>query len=568
MLRFLRVCNFALIREIQMEFGPALNLLTGETGSGKSILVDALGVLLGGRASPEMVRSNCDAAILEGAFSLDCSEGISDLLESSGIRHNEDSLIVRREISSSGRSRAFINDSLATLSLLRTLGEMLADIHGQKDRETLLDLDAHVAWLDRFGGNADTVADVRERFRGLRELVARFDSMKMDEQERLRRLDILRFQLEEIRRANPQPQEREALEQESNILAHREKILALATEAFGLLHEHEFSLLGQLQRIHRILQDLEAYDSKWSVHREVMNEYLYRLEDLACALRDYASGMDFSPERLNRVEDRLADLDRLIKKYGNSIPEVLTYAERCQGELDLLLSHSEASRQLSEEIDAQLKEYLQKAEDLSEKRRKDGARLRRALHNEFKALAMEKMDLSVRFHAREQETRSTRIPVFCRPNGIDHLEFLIAPNKGEEFKPLAKIASGGELSRVMLAIRSLCGGGDAKKTLVVDEVDAGIGGRVAEAVGRRLRSIARVHQVLCVTHLPQIAAFACRHFRIHKDVVGSRTETFAKQLPEDERVEELARMLGGEIITNTARQHARDLLARFLEAGS
>ncbi len=564
MLRFLRIRDFALIRELEIEFGAGLNLLTGETGSGKSILVDALGLILGERSSQEMVRTNCETAVLEAVFGLEKSSDALSLLDAAGIDAAENSLLIRREISVAGRNRIFINNNLATLGLLKSLGDRLADIHGQQERQSLLELTTHLEWLDRFGGNAALLDEVRESYRELWEVAGRLDSMKMDEQERLRRIDMLQFQLDEIRRLNPQPQEKESLESERNIQVHREKIFALSAEGYNLLYESDSAMLGQAKRLQRIIQDLEAYDPSWAQHREALGEILYKLEDLSFAARDYTSAVDFSPGRLDQVEQRLSDLERLLHKYGKSIEETLAYAEKCQQELDALVSYADTSERLSGEFETALKRYLKLAETLSEKRRKDAILLERALREEFRALAMEKMELSVRFHVHAGEPGGGRIPSRCGPSGTDHGEFLLAPNRGEDMKPLAKIASGGELSRVMLAIRSLCGTGDNEKTLVFDEVDAGIGGRVAETVGRRLRDIARTNQVLCVTHLPQIAAFASRHFSVRKEAVGERTETFVSCLPEQERVQELARMLGGEVVTETARHHAQEMLTHSL----
>jgi len=563
MLRFLRIRNFALIRELEIEFGDGLNLLTGETGSGKSIIVDALSLLLGDRASPDVVRSGCDTAVLEGSFTLR-DERISALLEEAGIESDDDWLLIRREIFANGRSRSFVNNCLATLTLLKAVGDTIADIHGQLERQSLLDLATHLEWLDRFGENAGLVDPVRESHRRLREIDLKLASMAMDEQERLRRVDILQFQVGEIRHANPQPDEKEELESERRILANREKIFSLSSEAYSLLHESEPSLLSQTSRLVRLLQELEGFDASWRVHSDGLREGLYKLEDLAYTVRDYTARTDFSPDRLNQVEQRLADLERLGKKYGHSIPEILAYATRCQDELEGLLSYADTSKLLAAQFDAEIKQYEALSERLCQKRRKDAVRLEREIRREFQALSMEKMELRVSFSSRADESKGSRIPSAYGPMGKDRVEFLIAPNKGEDFKPLAKIASGGELSRVMLAVKSLCGAGEAGKTLVFDEVDAGIGGRVAETVGRRLRDISGQNQVLCVTHLPQIAAFAHRHFSVRKEAVGPRTETSVDLLGEEERVQELARMLGGQVITETTRRHAREMLAHSL----
>jgi DNA repair protein RecN (Recombination protein N) len=568
MLRFLRIRDFALIRNLEIEFGDGLTVLTGETGSGKSILVDALGLLVGARSSQEMVRTNCDTAILEGVFSTE-NGLIKEHLAGAGIDVDEDNLLIRREISTSGRGRVFMNNNLATLSLLKSIGGALADIHGQQDHQALLDLSSHLKWLDRFGGNEAVVQKLRDRHSRLRDLVRRLETLAMDEQERQRLLDILRFQVDEIRRAGVRPGEKRELENERSVLANREKVFALANEAYSLLYESEHAIMGQTDHLTRVLQQLSEFDSKWTSHLEALRETLYRLEDAAYVARDYSANMDFSPERLDQVERRLADLDRLTAKYGRSMEDVLAFADHCEQRLEELVSSSDISLKLSEELAAGLQQYLESAEELSSKRRKDGARLEREIGREFRALAMEQTDLSVRFRPRDRSGSATqeRIPAYCGPDGVDQVEFLLAPNAGEEMKPLARIASGGELSRIMLAVKTLCGGGETGKTLVFDEIDVGIGGRVAEVVGRRLREVAAHNQVLCVTHLPQIASFARAHFNVRKESVGERTETFVTPMDESARVQELARMMGGEVITETTRRHAREMLSHAGKAG-
>jgi DNA repair protein RecN (Recombination protein N) len=295
-----------------------------------------------------------------------------------------------------------------------------------------------------------------------------------------------------------------------------------------------------------------------------LKESRYKLEDLAYAARDYAARSDFSPERLEQVHQRLYGLEKLTQKYGD---DILSYLDNCTKELEEMLSHADSSTRLSEQLVQESNMYLQCASKLSDKRQRDARRLENEIRKEFGALAMERMEMRVQFHARKETEAKGRLPSFYGLNGIDHVEFLIAPNRGEEMRPLAKIASGGELSRLMLSIKSLCGSEEADRTLVFDEVDAGIGGRVAEAVGRRLRDISRDSQVLCVTHLPQIAAFAHHHFSVYKEVNAGRTETIAKALNESERIQELSRMLGGETITQTTRSHALEMLQHSARLG-
>ncbi len=560
MLRLLRIRNFALIRELEIEFGRGLNLLTGETGSGKSILVDALGLLLGARSSQEMIRSECESAVLEALFEIDSRDSVAQILVESGFEAEDNSVLVRREISLTGRNRLFINNNLASLFLLKSIGERLADIHGQQEQRSLLDLSTHLEWLDYFGGNGALLKEVRESYKRLRETARQLEFLQSNEQERLRRIDILQFQIEEIRRVNPQPNEEEDLEYERNILSNYEKIQSLANEAYALLYESEASLAREVNRLARLLGELERFDKSWAAQGEILQEIQYKLEDLAYAARDYAMRIDSNPERLEQVHQRLYALERLTKKYGASSNDILSFLDKCTRELDELVSYSDSSAHLSEQLAQESAAYLQCANTLSQKRQRDAERLAKEIRKEFAALAMERMELQVLFHARQESEAKGRLPGFYGLDGIDHVEFLIAPNRGEEMRPLAKIASGGELSRMMLAIQSLCGNREADRTLVFDEVDAGIGGRVAEAVGRRLRDISANNQVLCVTHLPQIAAFARHHFSVSKLAVGSRTETRVKALNEAERVQEISRMLGGETITPTTRRHASEML--------
>jgi DNA repair protein RecN (Recombination protein N) len=562
MLRLIRIRNLALIRELEIEFDRGLNLLTGETGSGKSILVDALGLLLGARSSQEMIRSDCDTAVLEGVFEIVASDAVLQMIEESGFEAEDGTLIIRREITSAGRNRAFINGNLATLTQLKTIGERLADIHGQQDQRTLLDLSTHLEWLDYFGGNTALLKEVRESFRRMKEIARQLESLENDEQERLRRIDILQFQIEEIRNVNPGQNEKEELEREQNILSNREKILSLATEIYTTLYESESSILSGINQLDRRMEELGRFDGSWILHRENLQESRYKLEDLAFTARDYAASSDFSSERLEQVNQRLYALEKLTKKYGTSCSDVLEYLDGCSRELEELLSYSESTERLSAQFKQESNNYRQLAETLSEKRRKDAARLEKEIRKEFAALAMERMEMRVQFHPRNETEMKGLLPGCYGLDGMDHVEFFIAPNKGEEIRPLTRIASGGELSRLMLSIRSLCGNEEEDRTLVFDEVDTGIGGRVAEAVGRRLRAISEENQVLCVTHLPQIAAFANCHFSVCKEVVNGRTETFVKSLNESEQIQELSRMLGGETITQNTRRYALEIRER------
>ncbi|MBN2241260.1 MAG: DNA repair protein RecN [Acidobacteria bacterium] len=560
MLRLLRIRNFALIRELEMEFDEGLNLLTGETGSGKSILVDAFGMLIGNRSSQDMIRSGCDSAVIEGMFEMEPANELSRILADAGFENEENRLLIRREISASGRSRVFIDGHLATLNLLKTIGERLADIHGQQDQKSLLDLSAHLEWLDYYGDNGILLSEVRRRYKLLRETAGRLLEFEANKEERLRRIEILRFQLEEIRRIAPLSNEREDLEREIAVLSNSEKIMAAATEAYSVLYESESSILAGMRRLERLLQELERFDGSWTQHGESLKECLFRAEDIALAARDYAARCDFSPERLEQAQQRLLALDRLSRKYCVSGGDIFQYTETCRQELENLTASADASAGLEKQLEALTAHYLACARQLSEKRTRDASKLEKEIRKEFFALAMPEMKLEVYFQGAKDDAGDGLIHGSYGLHGLDNIEFLIAPNKGEAMRPLARIASGGELSRLMLAIKSICGDEDRGKTLVFDEVDAGIGGRVAEAVGRRLQKLSKNNQVLCVTHWPQIAAFARTHFSVQKREADNRTETVAHPLSREERITEISRMLAGEIITETTRRHAEEML--------
>jgi len=334
----------------------------------------------------------------------------------------------------------------------------------------------------------------------------------------------------------------------------------LADEAYSILYERESSLLAQSRRLERILRDLAGFDELWTSHGNVLTDTIFKLEDTALMMRDYQSQMDFSPERLNQVEQRLAEIDGLSRKYGNTIDEIISYGRKCEKQLEDMISHADRLDQLHRLFREAEKEYLGVAGDLSQKRQSDAGCFEKEIPQEFAALAMEKMKLSVRFQNNRGKEEIDNPSAGYGPTGIDKVEFFIAPNEGEDMKSLTRITSGGELSRIMLAIQSLCGGEKDSRTMVFDEVDSGIGGGVAESVAKRLKNLARFHQVLCVTHLPQIACYAEKHFHVSKHMAGERTETQVKSLSEKERIDEISRMLGGEVITKIARQHAIEML--------
>jgi len=564
-LREIHIQNYAVIDNLTVEFGPGLNLLSGETGSGKSIIVDALGLALGGRASPEIIRTGQERATVTAVFRAEAFPPWAAWLEEHGLASQEESeIILRREIQASGRSRLLVNDQPVTVGAIRELAERLIEIHGQNEQVLLFEKEGQLDLLDEFAELGEAVEQVGRLHARRAELEREIASLSRDEQERLRTLDLLRFQVEELERARLEPGEDSRLEEERRVLANLEKLRAAASDAYTHLYEDEGAACAKLALVNRALDDLARYDSALDEHREPFLSARAALEDLADSLRDYLQGLEANPARLEEIEDRLALIDRLKRKYGKTIEEILAYCEDARRQLSGLEHADERRVQLEKELNRAMEEYTAAATDVSRRRQEAARRMERAVRQELSQLGMEKTRFAVHF--------SPEQPGSAGPKGFDDIEFLIAPNPGEEMRPLAKVASGGELSRLMLALKTVVGvtrtggaGRDGTKryapTFVFDEVDAGIGGRVAESVGQRLKRLARSAQVLCVTHLAQIACFADHHFYVEKFERQGRTLTSVKRLDgEKERAQELARMLSGSQITDAVLKHAGAML--------
>lgn len=551
MLKFLSIQNFALIDRLEIDFQAGFNLITGETGSGKSIVVDALGLLVGARASQEMVRQGSDKARVEGLFELSAGHPALRLLIDAGLADENGELVVRREISTSGANKVFVNGSLTTQTLLAEIGDLLVDIHGQHDHQTLLRASSHLEFLDAFGQNRARLRECGEVFRRLTGLRREIEQIRSREQQRLQELDLCRFQLEEIENLQLHAGLDTELEEERTLLSTAEKRLSLARDSYETLYEKEGAAVEELGRVEGNLAKLSALDAGLREPAKRLAELRFQLEEIAYQLRDYQETVEFNPERRQAVEDRLAEIQQAARKYGGSVESILTFAQELGPRIQALEQTGARGEKLSSEEKSLAKEYARLAEELSRKRGADAVGLQRSVEKELSDLAMEATVFRVRLESD---------PAHPREEGIDEAEFLISPNAGEDPRPLAKIASGGELSRVILALKSILTPEPYAKTLVFDEVDAGIGGRVAATVGRKLAALARRHQVFCVTHLPQIAGFASRHLHVSKEIEGKRTLVRVRHLDEAARIEELARMLAGDTVTDATRRHARELL--------
>jgi DNA repair protein RecN (Recombination protein N) len=537
MLRFLSISHLAVIDRLELEFAAGLNALTGETGAGKSILVGAVGLLVGGRASAELVRTGEDAATVQAIF--DGTDG--------------EELIVRREVSAQGRSRAFVNGSLVTTSALREQIGPLVDLHGQHEHQMLLDPSSHLDVLDEFAGLTAARAEVASAFRVWQHHRDERDRLLAARQQKASRAEFIAFQLGEIDRAAPRLGEDEELAATRSVLANADRLQRLCGDAYGALYEGDDAALPGLGIVWKRVADLASIDARFAPYLEARDAIKSQLEDLAFFLRSYAADIDASPARLQELEDRLAVLERLKKKHGPTLTDVLGKADELRRERHELEHADERASELDAAVEAARTAYVGAARTLSRERRRAAKEFSQRLQQSLVELAMSSTRCEVRFSDPEDESRWSE-------RGIDEGEFYISPNPGEELRPLARIASGGELSRLMLALKTLATTDAAGKTLIFDEVDAGIGGAVADRVGARLGRLSDRFQVLCITHLPQIAAYGSTHFRIEKSVRGGRTTTEVVRVDGADRVAEIARMIGGASITASVTASAAEML--------
>jgi DNA repair protein RecN (Recombination protein N) len=550
----LRVENYAVIDSLTVEFAPGLNLLTGETGAGKSILIDALSLLLGDKASTEMIRHGAEKAVVSGVFEAD-EKRIARLLEENGIEPEGNHVIVKREIAAGGKGRVFVNNQPATVALLRALAPALASIHAQNQTILAFDEAARLGLLDTYAGHdLSDLAEKHAAWAGVQERLAQFDR---DEQDRLRMADLWSFQKKEIEAARLQPGEDLKLETEKRVLANSEKLFGAATAAYQVLYEDDASALTNISTARKQLEELARFDEKFLEALAALESAKAAIEDVSATARDYADGIDASPERLAEVEDRLALLDRLKRKYGKTVDEVIAYGEDVARKLNELENREDVVRDLKKQLTAAAATYLSAAQVVSKRRYSAARELQKLVEAEINQLAM-KAQFRIEVSGADEPANWTAV-------GFDGVAYMISPNPGEPLKPVEQIASGGELSRVMLALKATIEAGKKSKggtqrTLVFDEIDTGIGGRAAEAVGKKLKSLARANQVLCITHLPQIASFADHHYLIEKRETAGRMRTLVRALTPAEQTEEIARMLSGATLTETSRQHAEQLL--------
>jgi len=555
MLRELTIRNVAVIEEVTATFLPGLNVLTGETGAGKSILIDALQLVLGARGSETLLRAGAGEAVVEAAFDAGSTPGAVELLEGEGITLEPgEPLILRRHLFRDGRTKAYANGRLTTVATLRTLGECLVDIHGQHPGQWLLDPRRHRELLDGYAGIVEEVGAYRERFGQWQSLRRERVALVAAERERAQRQDLLEFQRREIEGSHLEPGEEEALTAEHAVLSNHERLFGAVEEAYGTLEESDEAILARLAAATPRLREAAGIDQRLGEVLEALETGGMYLREAARGLRDYRGRIEFDPARLDAIEARLHEIGKLKRKYGASVGEVLDHLARVRAELSTLERSEERLGELEQGLTDTQRDLGSRADRLSTMRGQAAPTLQEAILEQIRELGMAKATFEVRINPAGPGEEA------LGPYGKDEVEFLISPNPGEPLKPLHKIASGGELSRTMLAIRVILAAADQTPTLIFDEVDAGIGGATADMVGRKLTAASRQRQVLCVTHLPQIACYADHHVTVSKRSVRDRTQTAVQVLSAPERAQELARMLGGPSRSGTPLQHATELL--------
>ena len=563
MLKELNIKNFAIIDQLRVEFTPGLCVFTGETGAGKSIVVDALNLALGERASADLIRTGSPEAVVEAAFELD-GRGVKEiaaLLGEQGIElHAGEDLIVRRVLSSGGKNKVYINGSLANLATLAALGANLADIHGQHEHQSLLSPERQLDMLDSFGGLdglRDEVAGIYRRLMGVRKELAELEA---GERDRAQREDLLRFQKSEIESAMLRPGEDAELAGAQKVLANSEKLAGLAASIDEAIYSADGSALANLKKAIAGLKEVVELDKRLAGALELCRSGRAQIEEAAREISAYRDGLEFDPARLEQIGDRLDMIQKLKRKYGSTVGEIMEFGTKVSSELERMERSAEEIEKLKSKIQAIKFGLTDKANELTKKRGAAARDLEKKVEAELGHLGMKKTAFSITLS--QEAGGDTLNGLKLGPRGSDRVEFLIAPNPGEEPKPLARIASGGELSRIMLALKTILVEGDSIPTVVFDEVDAGIGGAVAEEVGKRLRRVAAKRQVFCITHLPQIASMATSHYGVAKSVKKDRTSAEVRLLDEQERIDEIARMLGGRTITEATIKHAEEMLAR------
>ncbi len=556
MLLELNIENFAIIDKVNLQFSNGFNVLTGETGAGKSIIIDAVSMVLGGRGGKDYIRTGNSKAVIEAVFSLNRSFETKKLLLEFGLDEEQaDTIIISRELYDSGRSVSRVNGRTVTLNMLKQLTNKLIDIHGQHEHQSLLNEENHINFIDLLGKSIilDLKKVINIDYSKVKDLKNSLSGLAYDEKERERKIDLLKFQIDEIDEANLIDNEEDSLIDEYKVLSNTEEIKSKLNNIVEIMNSsnyNEVAVIDQLNTISEYLQEIMRMDKGLKQHKDTFESAVFQLQDVIRELRNYSDNIEYDGERLKELEDRIDLINKLKRKYGNTVEDILTYRQKIWDELDKLLNSEKEIVRIEKEISSIEKIIYENCEELSQKRKKIAAAIEKDITKELMQLNMPNISFKIDFQRLDEYTRK----------GIDKIEFLISTNVGEPLKPLSRIVSGGEMSRIMLGFKTILAEVDNISCLIFDEIDTGISGRTAQVISEKIGQISRTHQVLCITHLPQIAAMADRHFQISKVIKDNKTNTNVLTLNEKERIDELSRLLGGVNLTDTTKKHAMEML--------
>jgi len=563
MLKSLRIKSYALVDQLEVDFQPGLNIISGATGAGKSIIVGAVNLILGERASTEAVRTGFDRASIEAVFRLQDDPALKDLLAKLGMVLQDDVFIIRREISSRGQNKCFLNDRLITLTTLKSIGDRLADLHGQHEHQSLLNVERHIEYLDDYASLSEIKARVSQTFHLLKKKRRDLEELRSGKSRDEERRKLYQFQIQEIEKSNLSQDEEGKLGEQRKVLENAEALFEATSNLYHQLYEAEGSILDKLASMSRELKKSHQIDSRLKEPAQTLESCVIGLQDAVRFLEDYKTHLEFDPEKLEMMRERLNLLNTLKRKYDKSIEDILAYKDQMQGELERIESKDDVISDLEKEIVGLSGALMEECSLLSQKRKAKASQLSTKIQKALADLGMPKTKFEIKISRRADENGLLRIDgkrYFVDERGMDQVEFFVSPNPGEDLKPLVKIASGGEISRIMLALKSILAKVDRLETVIFDEIDLGIGGEVASAVGRSLKDLGSSHQVIVITHLQQIASQADHHFNVFKESAKGRTVTRIKTLGRDERVKEIARMISGEKVSPVTLRQAKEML--------
>lgn len=563
MLQSLSIKNYALIADIDIRFGEGLSILTGETGAGKSIILGALATILGERVDTTLLRQGASKAVIEGTFNIKDVPGLQQFLSQNDLATEDDLLFLRREIHDNSRSRAFINDTPVQLTTMQEVGDWLVDLHGQHEHQSLLKVKNHLAYLDQFGGHQTELQNVADCHRELQKAERQLQALQQKQQSAQEKRDFYSFQIAEINKVDPNPEEEEELLREEKISQNSERLFRLTEELYHLLYEAEGSIFEQFSKAQDRLEELASIDATFSASKDECESARLVVEELSKLVQDYRENIEFDPRRVEEIQNRIAVLSGLKKKYNRSLQEILAYRDRIQSELQTLENLDGEIASLEEEVQQRRADFSRACAALSERRKSAAAQLEQRVPDMLAVLGMPGSRFNVALEYQNDPSGAAELQgqrYRAAANGMDFARFNISTNTGEAPRPLAKVASGGEISRIMLALKSMMAKQGGIPVLVFDEIDMGVSGRIARSVGKKLRELSRFHQVICITHLPQIASMGDHHFLVEKVEKSGKTETLIRRLSTHERTEAIAKLLAGDKVSETHLSSARELL--------